>query len=342
MSGPRATCDLVTDVRGGKGSPSQASAKVDAQALANAEGRPVASVNDLGGDPTALEFAEKFNALSKEHPALAFAILDELLPSEQAERDEALAALERAGQRRRPVPLKSRPTDHGFTTAATVEDPLDVIYSARLNEATGTRSSAWAKHLLGQLANVGAEGRSGEPLAEGVDAGLAFLNGLAPADEIEAALGAQMFAMHNLAMSMARRAEGVEGFEWKKFTADQANKAARTFAAQVEALSKLRSGGKQQVEVRYIYVDARGGQNIIGSDLGGRDGNTNRKQPHVPGLAFAPGMPMWSEDQAGDALPAAGDEGAQAVQTARRDEPRRPSRSSQRKLARRGLDKRGD
>ena len=38
----------------------------------------------------------------------------------------------------------------------------------------------------------------------------------------------------------------------------------RTFAAQTEALRKLRSGGEQKVEVRHVHVN-EGGRAIIGA-----------------------------------------------------------------------------
>ena len=51
------------------------------------------------------------------------------------------------------------------------------------------------------------------------------------------------------------------------------NKLARTFAAQVEALRKHRTGGEQRVTVQHVNV-ADGGQAIVGNvKTGGRGGD---------------------------------------------------------------------
>jgi hypothetical protein len=42
------------------------------------------------------------------------------------------------------------------------------------------------------------------------------------------------------------------------------NKLARTFAAQVEALKRYRSGGEQKMTVQHVHV-AEGGQAIVGN-----------------------------------------------------------------------------
>lgn len=294
-------------------------------------------------------------ALAKTNPELVARALDCLLSTDEAEREEALAALTRLQDRRRPVPIKATPNERGsIDTAMTVDDPGNVIYTARLSEAMGTRSWPWASHLLRQLVNVGAEGEGGKAAADGTDAAIAFMNGLAPRDEVEAALGAQMFAAHNLAMSMARRAEKVESLEWIKLCADQANKASRTFTAQVEALAKLRNAGKQVVEVvhvhKHVYV-APGGQAIVGdvhnSAPGGGAATGSESQPHgyagEPRLPFAQGAAVWSTEQTGQPMSGAGDAREPALLPARRSEGVGGTEgTAERGLERRGLVAGGD
>jgi hypothetical protein len=138
-----------------------------------------------------------------------------------------------------------------------------------------------------------------------------------------------------MAMTATMRAGSAEMRDQYRDYANVAVKATRTYVAQAEALAKLRSGGKQQVEVRYVYVDARGGQNIIGSQIGSGGGGATDAighQPHVPGLAFAPGATVWSPDPARDRVPAAGNEGEKTLPAARRQESGSAEGEAQRSL----------
>jgi hypothetical protein len=89
------------------------------------------------------------------------------------------------------------------------------------------------------------------------------------------------------------------------------NKLARTFAAQVEALKRYRSGGQQKMTVQHAHV-AEGGQAIVGNVTSPAEGVGARKkpedQPHA--LAYAPGveMPRHVEKER-EAVPIAGGAG---------------------------------
>lgn len=254
----------------------------------------------------------------------------------QAQKKAAAQARERKSTRRPPLPVATRRTEAGeFQLGSAVTD--ERLFQDLLLDACGTRSSAWADRTVSDLANL--RGGKTDPQAnETLSYGLAFLHGLAPRDEVEAALGAQMLAIHTATMTLARRTASAEMRDQYRDYGNLLVKTTRTFAAQVEALAKLRSGGKQQVEVRYVYVDARGGQNIIGSQIGGRSDPGNQQQPHVPGLAFAPGAPVWGPDPAGFGVPAAGDEGQEAMPSPWREEPGGAHRTSERELPARGAD----
>jgi hypothetical protein len=209
------------------------------------------------------------------------------------------------------------------------------IYTVLLADACGSRSQDWVNTLLLQMANAGNEGKASNA-AGAVKAGLAFINGLAPRNEVESALGAQMFAAHSLAMHMARRAESLEHMDWIKMAADQMNKASRTYIAGVEALGRLRNGGKQQVEVRYVYVN---GNAVLGDvhtgDPGGGAIPGFIPQPHAQ-LCNAPGAPvpaMWSTNPERRQLQGAGRERAEPVQDARRSESGSAEGPGERQLA---------
>jgi hypothetical protein len=67
------------------------------------------------------------------------------------------------------------------------------------------------------------------------------------------------------------------------------NKLTRTFASQVEALKRYRSGGEQKMTVQHVHV-AEGGQAIVGNVNAPTQGVGERKksevQPHAPGIAM--------------------------------------------------------
>jgi len=250
----------------------------------------------------------------------------------QAQKAEHSAAREREEKRRPPLPVQARMKDGNVVQVrGTVTD--EAIHDERLRDVCGTRSDEWVNGIVRGLINAAGGAKDADSAATLLE-GLAFLNGVGPRDEVEAALAAQMFAVHRASMNLARQM-GAAGM--RDSYRDYGNllvKTTRTFAAQVEALAKLRNGGKQQVEVKYVYVDARGGQNVIGSELAGGGGGRGGKQaqPHVPGLAFAPGAAVWGPDSAGDRLPTAGDEGQDTLLAARREEPGSAEGGAQREL----------
>jgi len=243
----------------------------------------------------------------------------------------AVAAAQVEQPPRPPVPVRTEVTQRDGVLSikqhpsggATTAD-----LSERLKEACGSQSDAWADYLLKQL--VTHDALSGEVSAGAFDAGCQFLNGIAPRNELEGALAAQMFAVHHATMSMAYKAVTATHPEMIKMRHDQLNKLSRTFAAQVEALSKLRTGGKQTVEVKYI--DARNSQNVIADRVetgGGRHGNGS--QPHepaacpeiIPRLPSAAIVPLWGQEPGGESMPSASDAGQKALPSARRQKPRR-------------------
>jgi hypothetical protein len=138
---------------------------------------------------------------------------------------------------------------------------------------------------------------------------LAVVKGVEPRDQIEAMLAAQMAAVHNATMTFARRLAHVETIPQQDSASNALNKLARTFAAQVEALKRYRSGGEQKMTVQHVHV-AEGGQAIVGNVSASPEGVGVRKksedQPHAQ-LAYAPGVEMPREIEAERAtMPRAG------------------------------------
>lgn len=135
-------------------------------------------------------------------------------------------------------------------------------------------------------------------------AGLSFLAGVEPKDELEGMLAAQLLASHNAAMECYRRAMIAEQtFEGRKENLNQANKLSRTHAALLEALNRHRGKGQQKVTVEHVHVHS-GGQAIVGNVEGGGVRTKSENQPHA--LGYAPGETLRSENSEREAMPVAG------------------------------------
>jgi hypothetical protein len=100
---------------------------------------------------------------------------------------------------------------------------------------------------------------------EAIKAAIAAMAGLAPADELEGMLAAQMVSTHNLAMECLRRATLAEQtFEGRDANLKHAAKLMSLYLQQIGALDKHRGGGKQKITVEHVTVEA-GGQAIVGN-----------------------------------------------------------------------------
>ena len=144
------------------------------------------------------------------------------------------------------------------------------------------------------------------------------LIGIAPKDELEGMMAAQLVAAHNAAMECYRRAMiGEQTFGGRCENLTQANKLSRTYAALVEALNRHRGKGQQKVTVEHVHVH-EGGQAIVGNveSRGGGFAPKSKDQPHA--LTYAPGATMPSTDPPREPVPVAGD-GERPLPDARRN-----------------------
>ena len=104
----------------------------------------------------------------------------------------------------------------------------------------------------------------------------AVVKGLEPKDQLETMLAAQMAAVHMATMTFAYRLGRVETIPQQDSAERAFNKLARTFAAQMEALKRYRTGGQQKVTVEHVTVN-QGGQAIVGSVTQGGPGDQKNK-----------------------------------------------------------------
>jgi hypothetical protein len=153
-------------------------------------------------------------------------------------------------------------------------DHPDPITGGQLRMAAlGTTSHDFAFGLLNQLAQASSKGSKADE--DGINFMLAVIAGIEPRDEIEAMLAAQMAAVHMATMTFTRRLAHVENIPQQDSAARAFTKLARTFAAQMEALKRYRTGGEQKVTVQHVTVN-EGGQAVVGhvsaAPGGGRPG----------------------------------------------------------------------
>jgi hypothetical protein len=140
-------------------------------------------------------------------------------------------------------------------------------------------------------------------------AAIAGLVGIAPEDELEGMMAAQLIAAHSAAMECYRRAMiGEQSFEGRRENLNQANKLSRTFAVLLEALNRHRGKGQQKVTVEHVHVHS-GGQAVVGlvETPGGGDQSKSKDQPHAKQIAHAPQLPMWGANETRQPVPITSD-----------------------------------
>src|SRR3569832_2203994 len=137
-----------------------------------------------------------------------------------------------------------------------------------LVEATGTLDISLSEHLFYQLAQSTWTNKGGEASAQ--YAYVAMLRVIAPKDEVEGMLAAQMVSIHNMAMECSKRAM-LAGQTAHGVTENlnRVNKLMRTFTTQLEALGRYRNKGAQKVTVEHVHIN-NGGQAIVGNVNGGK------------------------------------------------------------------------
>lgn len=204
---------------------------------------------------------------------------------------------------------------------------------AMIHEALGTASEGFREVALHEIVRAMAPGGKGLT-DDQIGSGLALMGAIAPANELEAAIGLQILAMHHAALDMTARARLNAGQYVQTAAAytNMATKLSRTMAAHVEALGKLRAGGKQTHEVRYVYVNgpaafgpgARAAAAYGGGGHASENGGQSHAAPQLQHIPAEPLPPMWRADPEGLALSGSSGGGAEALQDAWRDEPGSP------------------
>src|SRR5499427_2018975 len=191
------------------------------------------------------------------------------------------------------------------TTAPLLRPELRSGKSTRFG---GSQFDAWNDQIIHDTANaLWVNHPDPDTLDRQFLAAYIGLAGIAPKDELEGMMAAQLIAAHSAVMECYRRAMLVEqSFEGRSEALSQANKLSRTFAMLLDALNRHRGKGQQKVVVEHVHVH-QGGQAIVGvvQTPGGGAHAKFEGQPYA--IAHTPEPPVWSADAAGASVPIARD-----------------------------------
>ena len=269
-------------------------------------------MSDMGDLQDGRVVPEKLDVASK--PRRKLRNLNRPEPSVEL-RELGKGARRRADKRQYPpgVMLEAAGMDEEHWTAPHSDTDLWML---QLADAFCTRSRAVIATFMGQLEalcgpshwdDVTKQWRLDE---NQFSAALAIVNSVKPRNEMEAALAAQMVAIHLLTMKVAARALK---YDSDTRTAATAAKLARAFTDQMAALKVHRQRGrtaKQAITVRkelHQHIHYHRGE-------GESDG-----QPHERDAAPADQRAtLPSPEPGGEPLPLPGDEGQEAMQASRR------------------------
>jgi hypothetical protein len=186
------------------------------------------------------------------------------------------------------------------TTDAVQLEHADILVGFDLlKEALGTANKDFVAGVLGQLVTAATEGGKVDELR--LNFMLSIIKDVAPKDQLETLLAAQMAAVHMATMSFAKRLACAENLIQQDSAERAFNKLARTFTGQLEALKRYRTGGDQRLTVTHVTVND-GGQAIVGpvQTEGGRPRQKMEEQPHA--VTYSPGIEMPSSHEERDAL----------------------------------------
>jgi hypothetical protein len=176
--------------------------------------------------------------------------------------------------------------------------------------AFGTTSIDFYSWTFRELLEAGCDGTSSKSFEESdVNGALAAMHGIAPRDEIEGMLAAQMVAVHSAAMRSLRLLKGSEVVPRQDSNGNLAVKLLRTYTMQMEALQRYRGKGEQKMTVEHVHV-YHGGQAIVGAVHQGGGARTKAEgQPHAQAITHEPGAALPCPDPQGKAVPVPSGEG---------------------------------
>jgi hypothetical protein len=176
------------------------------------------------------------------------------------------------------------PNEHGGHTPTSPHDN-ERAWDLQIHDSFGTRSRSVVLTFMRQLRELSGQGWDDQrqcwrPNETQLNAALAFVSGIRPRNEVEAALAAQMLAVHLMQMRVSAEALRFNGHIDPR-TLNAASALARTFTMQMGALYRNRGKGRstrQKIVVKHekhihthqhVHVH-EGGQDIGAQPLAAR------------------------------------------------------------------------
>lgn len=224
--------------------------------------RPKAKPPAVAPLPASVPFAKSIEASAAEIDDMLQA-----LPAAQRERIEGVMARSRSNSRGTDMKLAVEGSNLAVSFTHTHPEAAALLLMADL----ATMDPAFFHGLTGQIARIGTHGAKVDEANSNFL--LAVVRAVQPRDELEAMLATQMGAVHAATMAMASRLNRADTLPQQDAVERAMNKLARTFAVQLEALKRYRTGGQQRVVVEHVTVNA-GGQAIVGPVTHGGEGPT--------------------------------------------------------------------
>src|SRR6516162_11808242 len=211
-----------------------------------------------------------------------------------------ITAAERAVIKKHLARLEAKPSVRfkvsktGSNPQIEFDHPDELVGPLLVMEALASADQDFVNGIVRQLAD--ASGHDQEIDERGLNFMLSVIKGVEPRDQLETMLAAQMAVIHVVSMSFARHFALIETLPQQDSAERAFNKLTRTFAMQMEALKRYRSGAEQKVTLQHVSV-AEGGQAIVGHVTHAPRESARERPAHEetvppPGLTEAKDVPM--------------------------------------------------
>jgi len=220
-----------------------------------------------------------------------------------------VTAVERTAMKNYLARLQAKPSGRfrvskdGSSWQIGFDHPDQLVGRALVMDALASADEDFLNGIKNQLANASAHGQDIDE--RGLNFMLSVIKGIGPRDQLEAMLAAQMAAVHVATMTFARHLAQAEETVLVDSAERAFNKLTRTFAMQMEALKRYRSGAEQKVTLQHVSV-AEGGQAIVGNVTqapreNGQEKAAREKAATLPDTNVVP-MPSMDKSKEHDPL----------------------------------------
>ncbi len=193
------------------------------------------------------------------------------------------------------------PRSNRLKTSPPTQDMSTAAMGARLVKAGVPFDEDFVSGLLSQLIEAGELGGKHDDLETNFL--ISVIEGIRPRDMVEAMLSTQMAMVHVATVKQVRRLNRSIYPELQDGAANTLAKLVRTFATQIEGLTRHRSGGSASVSVGHLSIN-QGGQTIVGNVTPSQcEAGSDEATPSPPLLVDAKAVPMPSIEENEERVP---------------------------------------